>query len=257
MVFVLLPAGTFWMGAARSGTRNVDATAEDQEGPVHEVTLSPFFLAKHEMTQGQWQRATGENPSSYLPDIEYGGRTVSPLNPVEGVSWGDCDLWLGRLGFVLPTEAQWEYAARAGTDTVWWTGNEKETLRGAANLADAYCKTTVGRPGWTYEDWLDDGHAVHSPVGSFRPNAFGFHDTIGNVFEWCRDAYDVDDYRRPCRPGDGLREAGESASARAWHALRGGAWGYVALHARSAWRSGYPAERRDPLAGVRAARAVR
>ncbi len=210
LVFVLLPGGTFRMGARppESGepldTPNVDPLATPVEAPVHAVTLAPFLLSKYPMTQGQWQRAAGDNPSQNKAGSIIGGRTITLHNPVESVTWDRAREVLGHLRLDLPTEAQWEYAARGGTTTPWWTGVEKQSVAGAGNIADAYAESLPGQSTWQYQDWMNDDHFVHSPVGIYRANPFGLHDVIGNVYEWCRDGFsfyaDAD-----ARPGDGLR----------------------------------------------------
>src|SRR5262245_14637069 len=198
LVFVLIPGGSFWMGAQATdpAARNYMPWAAAYESPVHEVSLDPFFLSKYEMTQAQWARLTGQNPS----DDRDGNAAILP---VEQVSWFSCDELMRRLQLTLPTEAQWEYAARAGTETIWWTGGEKESLEGAANLADVanqrMMQASLG--GGDVEAWLDDGHARSSPVGSYRANPFGLHDVVGNVSEWCRDS--MCSYNDEHRKGDG------------------------------------------------------
>src|SRR6185503_3453921 len=174
LVFVLLPGGTLRMGAQKSDPNGAsyDPESEGNEGPIQEVALSPFFMSKYEMTQGQWLRFTGKNPSRYDPRSEFGGHRSTLLHPVEQVSWTTCSEVLSRMDLLLPTEAQWEYAARAGTLSVWWTGDVKESLAGAANVADSFCRKNGGPSVWVYEDWLDDGYSVHAPVGSYAPNAF-------------------------------------------------------------------------------------
>ncbi len=251
LVFVLLPGATFTMGAQKSNPAgpNYDPLAEYDEGPVNEVKLSSFFLSKYEMTQGQWLRFTGSNPSEHPPGHIPGG-LGDLLHPVEKVSWYDCDETLSRLGLLLPTEAQWEYAARAGTSTPWWTGERRESLRGSTNLADRSAKV-AGAPWSTPEDWpdLDDGYAVHGPVNAFGTNPFGLHNVQGNVFEWCRggDA----DYKIPAREGDGGR-----GGTYAYRMYRGGGFNETASHARSACRRGDVPVFLSHWLGLRPARAI-
>jgi formylglycine-generating enzyme required for sulfatase activity len=245
LVFVLIPGGTFNMGAAPpseanpAGSPNADPEAADMEGPVHEVTINPFFLSKYEMTQGQWLRFTGKNPSAYGPEnyhpIWNQDRALhSLLHPVEQVSWKDCEELLSRLKLRLPTESEWEYAARAGTTTIWWTGNVKETLKGAGNLADLFCKRYGPSAGMKYEEWLDDGFVVHAPIGSFIPNGFGLHDVCGNLYEWCQDSFGK--YSDALVHGSAHESNGSS-----YRIFRGGSWGDHAERCRSADR-----HRQDP-----------
>jgi formylglycine-generating enzyme required for sulfatase activity len=257
VVLVLLPGGAFSMGVTQPtdkrplGTPNVDPGARSSEGPVHEIVLAPFFMGKHELTQGQWRRFTGDNPAAYLPGSEFGGRKVTLAHPVEQVRWREARAVLQHMDLRLPTEAQWEYASRAGATTVYWTGDHKRSLRGAVNIADRYCMTHEGPGSWRYEDWLDDGYTVHAPVGTYRANAFGLHDTAGNVWEWVEDRYGGFDL--PVRSGDGLRASPEGAP----RVFRGGGFRAAKVHARSADRySLYAHEFRAYDVGVRAARRV-
>jgi len=165
---------------------------------------------------------------------------------VERVSWEDGTRWLGRHNLALPTEAQWEHACRAGTDTPWWCGKEAAGLAKVANLADAFCKADGGPASWQYEEW-DDGFVLHAPAGSFAPNAFGLFDVHGNVWEWCRDTfkgYLADAVTNPLVQGVGRR------------VNRGGSWAVVASRARSAFRGGNGPSGRASVLGVRPARRV-
>ncbi|MCA8958962.1 MAG: SUMF1/EgtB/PvdO family nonheme iron enzyme [Planctomycetes bacterium] len=168
----------------------IDPEATSYEGPCHEVAIEPFFISKYEMTQAQWSRFVGENPSNYADDREM----IELDNPVERVSWYDAQVQLGRMMLRLPTEAEWEYAARAGSRTPWWTGADEHSLRGAANLRDLTFKRDSNYLGDVIE-WLDDGALFHGVVGSWRANPWGLHDVHGNVWEWTATAahqYDAD-----------------------------------------------------------------
>jgi formylglycine-generating enzyme required for sulfatase activity/serine/threonine protein kinase len=251
LVLVLIPGGPFRMGAQPSDPEgwNHDPDAADDEGPVHEVTVSPYLLSKYELTQGQWSRITGRNPSYYRPPSAL---APSLLHPVEQVSWEDCMRELSRMGLSLPSEAQWEYAARGGTDTPWWTGAERESLAEsrAANLADQ-AAARAGAPWPSIADWpeLDDGYAVHAPVGTFAANPLGLHDVHGNVWESCLDGYDPGSYERgsgtdPVVPWEGAE----------YRVIRGGCYSNSADFARSAFRDGNAPQHAGSDVGVRPAR---
>ena len=249
LVFVLIPGGAFNMGAVPpagnnpAGSPNRDPEARADEGPVHAVTVEAFFLSKYEMTQGQWFRFTGKNPSVYGAESNIGGRQHDLLHPVENVSWYDCSEILFRLKLRLPTESEWEYAARAGTSAIFWTGVDKQSLQGAANIADHYLKNNGGEI-FKCEETLNDGYSVHAPVGTFSPNAFGLHDVHGNLFEWCEDIHS-DSYEHT--PVDG------SANKRGppVRVVRGGSWRGISFHCRSAYRGGNDAEHRYDVLGLR------
>ncbi len=235
VVFVLVPGGTFAMGAqgedvdAPNYDPASDPMAEPKEGPVHEITLEPFLISKYELTQGQWLACWGGNPSKFAPGSTWGGRAITPRNPVEQVSWEQAMNTCRRLGWNLPTEAQWEYAARALTDSPWWIGEDASYLGEVANLSDRYARAH-GSTWKDVEDGLDDGHLVHAPVGSFEANPFGLHDVIGNVYEWCREG--VGSYRAPVAGAEGAREHADPEG----RIVRGGGFISTARGARSAKR---------------------
>lgn len=228
IVLVLIPGGEFWMGSQKDHPllANFDPQSAEPEQPPHPVRLSPFFLAKHEMTRAQWRRVNGA-----LPDAASDGLD----RPVGSVNWLECMETLAHVGLTLPSEAQWEYGCRAGTTSAWWTGGDRESLRRrwAANIADqTAARAGVKWPG--IADWpeLDDGHSMSAPIGSFSANAFGLHDVAGNVWEWCLDGYSEDFYARspvldPVAPWNG----------RAERVYRGGSFSYSAEHCRSARRA--------------------
>lgn len=256
LVFVLIPGNRFRMGAVPpSGQRpadspNTDPDAEPAEGPVHFVTVAPFFFSKYEMTQAQWLRFTGGNPSFGKAGDEFGSRKLTLLHPIENVSCNMCEVVLSRLDLMLPTEAQWEYAARGGTTTIWWTGNSRESLREAANLADMTYKEEADHEELKHEEWLNDGFAPHAPVDSFRPNPFGLHNVTGNVWEWCRDSWH-DNY--DSAPSD---SSSWDADDNLIRVTRGGAMNSVSKRCRMTYRRRTPAKFKAYAVGCRPVRAL-
>ncbi|MDP7559877.1 MAG: SUMF1/EgtB/PvdO family nonheme iron enzyme, partial [Planctomycetota bacterium] len=259
LVFVLLPGGEVLLGedsvaGVNSLEEGKDIDDELPQLPIHKVTLQPFFLAKTEMTQAQWQRVTKENPSNWSAEwvATIGGTEGAPdtwgpelfkigeMNPVESVSWSTASRWMGNLALTLPTEDQWEYAARSGSTTAWPTGNESGSLAGFANLCDkSYAAMNVGRPVPIEED-LDDGFAAHAPIAQYRPNAFGLHDIIGNVWEWTARGF-----------GEMGLDMTNSLENRFY---RGGGFTSTSGHARTVHRHYAAADFFSPYIGLRPAR---
>ncbi len=244
VVLVLLPGGTFKMGAASRGDANVDRAAYDHEGPVHEVTLAPFLVGKYEFTQAQWQRWTGKNPSDYAVGRVVGGKqTIDPTNPVETITWYEAADVLRQLGLDLPTEAQWEFAARGGKTTIWINGDATISLQGVANLSASDSPSD-----WLRETSFADGFLVHAPALAVAGNAFGLHHVLGNISEWCRDSYGG--YSSPVFEGDGERAVERSLQ----RVHRGGSYRSTADECRITARDYSPADARSERRGVRPAR---
>ncbi|MEM7167884.1 MAG: SUMF1/EgtB/PvdO family nonheme iron enzyme [Planctomycetota bacterium] len=239
VVFVLLPGGSFGMGAEGptplrwSGQPNVDFMARDVEGPVHRVVLEPFYIAKFELTQAQWQRVSGQNPSTFAAGTVVAGVGHTLLHPVESVSWELSTETLRFVGLDLPTEAQWEYAARGGTATPWAEFAYDADLHRFANLADQSAKKS-GVTWFHDREWHpgDDSYVAHAPVGSFSPNPFGLHDMHGNVWEWCRDWFGP--YENPVRAGTGERFVEPGVGLE--RVVRGGCFSSVAASVRCSHR---------------------
>ncbi len=207
IVMVLLPGDCFWMGMSKERLADPakpggDPLARLDEVPVHRVCLDPFFISKYEVTQAQYMCITGENPSRVQPGIDYKMYVTSLCHPVENLNWEQADGFARDVGLVLPTEAQWEYAARAGSTARLPCGWDPDCLRTTENIMDASARVPARPGGWSYADWYD-GFVDSSPVGFYAPNAFGLHDVLGNVTEWTRDWYGS--YQLPVAPGDGER----------------------------------------------------
>jgi formylglycine-generating enzyme required for sulfatase activity len=244
IVLVLIPGGQFRMGAVLPtelsplGHPNVDPYAREEESPIHDVTLDPFFISKYQMTQGQWLRATGTNLSYWKTKVAEETEEISLLHPIECVSWYESSQTLKEIELILPTEAQWEYAARSGTTTIWWTGDDPHILDGRANLLG--CREKV--------------YSMVSPtiVGLFEsPNAFGLYDVAGNVWEWCRDWYGS--YQSRVREKDAERHIENGKT----YVCRGGSFFNTVEYGRSSIRYFHvPPDARFTNLGLRPARVL-
>jgi formylglycine-generating enzyme required for sulfatase activity len=202
MELLLVPPGTFQMGCIM-GSNQYGCYSWEQ--PVHQVTLTnAFYLGRYEVTQSQWVAKMGSNPSSFQ------GQADSASRPVERVSWTTIQSYLSATGMRLPTEAEWEYACRAGTQTPFYNGSTDDN--------------TVGALAWYSPNSGSQTHAV----GGKAANAFGFHDMLGNVWEWVNDWYGSYSGNAQTDP-TGL----VTASGRV---VRGGSWGTGAYYVRSSPR---------------------
>jgi formylglycine-generating enzyme required for sulfatase activity len=252
MDLTLIPAGQFAMGSP---------DAANGEFPLHQVTISrPFYLGKYKVTKGQFKKfveaigyvtdteadggaswgytADKRQPFQARPEFNWAdwGVDQSDGSPVVNVSWNDAMAfcyWLSQKDgktYRLPTEAEWEYACRAGTTTRFYNGENAEELTQIANVLDAAAKAQI--PAVSEQLASSDGWAFTSPVGQFRPNNFGLYDMTGNAREWCADWYDKDYYatspeRDPAGPPSGF-----------FRVSRGGGWNSPAALCSSA-RRGY------------------
>jgi formylglycine-generating enzyme required for sulfatase activity len=228
---VVVPAGTFMMGAPATDRGRIS-----NEVPQHKVTIpKPFAVSKFAVTFSEWDACVSVGRCPRI-DESYFGRD---MKPVIGVSWDDVQqyaAWLSEMtgrAYRLLTEAEWEYAARAGTKTAYFWGDE--IGKGNANCIGCGSK-------WDNEQT--------SPVNSFKPNAFGLYDMHGNVWQWVQDCYHPD-YK------------GAPTDASAWATVncnrfvgRGGSWNFTPLYLRAAYRRWFTVSFRDYHLGVRIARTL-
>ena len=266
VVLVLIPGGSAIVGASEVGEEreHPDPYLLSLEGsPPHRVELEPYFLAKHELTQAQWVRFAADNPSRWKAEEIWQWEPVLWTHPVGRVTWLEATRWLERMALCLPTEAQWEHAARGATTTPWWTGEHPQSLADAENLLDRKASSRIfGRAEWTDandraktpEPWMDE-HAAYAPVGSYRANPFGLYDVHGNVREWCADSWTSYSDFDP-RPGDGLRQAEPGSMEAGRRVLRGGSFLSPASYSRSAFRGHDLLDFRHDHHGIRPARAL-
>ncbi len=252
LVLVLIPGGQALVGRSEEDQRNPKLVPPPKmDKPLlASVTLTPYFIGKYEVTQEQWIRWTGVNPSQFQAGVVYAGVLIGERPPVERTNYLEALPVLRRNRLTLPTEAQWEYAARAGTRSAWWTGDDPNSLLGAANLSDQVSGARVAREPAVDPLPGDDGFGFTAPVGSFRPNAFGLHDVCGNVGELCLNYLGApwDDESEPI-----LAELATDLRRRP---LRGGTWASPPNAARSDTLGYSGVERRDSIIGMRACRRI-
>ena len=238
--FVYIPAGHFQMGSPS----NEDGRYHGEQ--KHRVSIDQgFWMSKYEITNAQFRKMKPNHNSQAYKGYSLNG----PQQPAVSISWGDATdyaEWLShRTGqnFTLPTEAEWEYAARGGgTESRYW-GERADWACQYANVADKSAKHQWD--GWTIHN-CQDGYVVTSPVGKFKPNGFGLHDMLGNVWEWTCSTYS-ESY-------DGTEKVCSSASSTDKHVNRGGSWSSLPRYVRSANRHRYLQESRNEFLGFRLVR---
>lgn len=275
LLFVRLPGGKFWMGGQKEDPdgRNFDPEAEENEAPVHELTLRPFLIAKYELTQAQWaqvvhahdqlndrvkkktlpaSRATDgiglpkeQRPKgSVMEDLEAYLEEDLPADsderPAVAMSWDEIQVFEEMTGLALPSEAQWEYACRAGSTGAYCFGNDTDRLAEYAWYGD---KVLDLQERGAADIPLVDAHRV----GKKRSNGFGIHDMHGNVWEWCEDAYDPAFYSKPeASARDPVCRSDFPARV-----VRGGGLRHGASFCRSAFRVGEAPDSRGFTLGFR------
>nr|WP_315476049.1 formylglycine-generating enzyme family protein [uncultured Undibacterium sp.] len=263
----LVPAGSFDMGSPESEDGRYGS-----EGPLHKVQVAQFYMGKYEVTRAQFAvfvAATDHDTGQRCSTSEGGkmavrdgrswrnpGYAQTDDDPVVCVNWDDAQAyanWLSKqtgLQYTLPSEAQWEYATRAGRQAARPWGERADDACQYANVMDATGKAQVAGITWAAHG-CDDGYAYSAPVGSFKPNGFGLHDMIGNVWEWAADCWNKS-YQGA--PSDGSASTSGNCTRRA---NRGGGWYGEARDARSAYRDTLTADTRDANLGFRLARAAK
>jgi len=218
MKFVFVKGGCFQMGDTFGDGGN-------NEKPVHQVCINDFYIGKYEVTQAQYQKIMGTNPSVF--------KTCGPNCPVDSVSWDDSQAFVGRLAqqsgkkFRLPYEAEWEYAARSGGKNEEWAGT--------SDLDE------LGDYAW----FRDNSDTTTHPVGQKQPNGLGIYDMTGNIWEWCMDRYDEKYYEKSPQKNP------HGALTGTYRVLRGGCWNFTAGLVRAAYRYEYSPYSRHYFFGFR------
>ncbi len=246
---VYIPSGKFLMGTEDEEIERLVQKFDREwfrvEKPQHEVTVQPFFMGKYPITQAQWRAIASREDWKIERDLDpnpadFKDRADSDRRPVEEVSWYDAVEFCQRLSkqtgkeYRLPTEAEWEYACRAGTTTPFHFGETITT--DLANYNGDY--TYASEPQGQYREET-------TPVGNFPPNAFGLYDMHGNVWEWCEDDWH-ENYQSAQEYGSAWRS--ESSNKKV---IRGGSWNNIPSYCRSAIRDRYTRDDRDYGIGFR------
>ena len=263
---VVIPKGAFTMGSPSS-----EVGRWANEGPVHRVQLRSFALGKYEVTRGQFDAFVRDTGYSAGGDcyVDKGGGEFGKLasknwrdpnyaqtdqDPAVCISWEYANAYIEWLAwqtgkpYRLPSESEWEYAARAGTTTARHWGDDPDEACASANVFDRTSKSKNGYD-WAHHDCTDD-HAHTAPVGNFRPNGFGLYDMLGNAWEWVEDCWNGS---YSGAPSDGSAWSTGECGERV---LRGGSWDHVPKFVRAAYRGKSGTGYRDFDYGFRIARTI-
>ena len=227
--FVLIPGGSYRMG-------DIQSLGVSNERPVHWVHIEPFLLARTEVTQGQWQAVMKTAPWQGQSYVWTG--TNAPLYAANWLSWNDATAFCAKVGWRLPSEAEWEYACRAGTETDYHFGENVPP-------------TNLGNYAWYVQNAYDANQRYPHQAATKLPNAFGLHDMHGNILEWCQDRWHAN-YGGALTDGSAW-ETGSSSD----RMIRGGSWRDVARYCRSSIRLRLDPVFRGHDNGSRPARSLR
>ncbi len=228
---IYIPGGTFLMGSPKT-----EKDRYSSESPQHKVTIAPFYMGKYPVTQLQWQAVMGNNPSKFK----------GKKRPVENISWDFAIKFCQKVSeltgkpYRLPSEAEWEYACRAGTTTPFYFG---ETITTDLANYDGYYSYAKGPMGKYREQTTD--------VGIFPPNAFGLYDMLGNVWEWCADPWH-DNYEGAPIDGSVWAQGGDTS----YRLLRGGSWFNSPSFCRCANHTRSTPDLRHEVLSLRAAKSI-
>lgn len=232
MDFVLIPAADFYMGSP-----SVEEGRDDDEGPAHHVKITkPFYMAKFEVTQKQYKTVFGENTVWANKEFKFKGDNL----PVENAKWLEVERFLKKMSeqtgqkLRFPTEAEWEFACRAGTETPFYTG---KTISSDGANYEASRVYGIGEKGLNMEKTVD--------VGSYKPNPFGLYDMHGNVWEWCNDWYGKTYYTESVTDDPPGPVSGKE------RVVRGGSWKNWPKNCRSADRQSLDPDKERDNIGIR------
>lgn len=277
MAFVLIPAGEFLMGSPATEPRR----HRNLEQQHRRIIRQAYYLGEKEVTVAQFRRFV--QATKYQTDAERGvpldvhrhGSFATPPNgdrewslvanwrnpfpllpeyrlqeqhPVVHVSWNDAKRFCEHFGFQLPTEAQWEYAVRAGSRTRYFWGDNEADGKGYLNIAGSETRRKFKT--WNQFWSFDDGTPLLATTGSYRPNAWGLYDMVGNTLEWVEDAWVA------CYPGDGADETAAEEAGNQGRVLRGGSWLDAPDYGRSAIRVSMVTSARRDFIGFRVVKAI-
>ncbi|MEM7228900.1 MAG: bifunctional serine/threonine-protein kinase/formylglycine-generating enzyme family protein [Planctomycetota bacterium] len=256
IVLVLMPGGEFVMGAPAADDGNGFIKPVERYGKA--IELAPYFLSKYELNQGQWLRIARAIPSERFFTMRPGSQPLpaTRTHPVESITWHDAQRVMSLLDLELPTEAQWEFGARGGTMTLYWTNSDDPS---SIHPYENFYDISAARSGVTTTELepptYDDGYLRHAPAEAGSPNPFGLYHVLGNVREWTRDPY-CGGFAGGIKSMDQTTGAITPAYAMVWKSVRGGSFDNGTRDLRVTRRFNMLPSTGSKLIGVRPSRAL-